>query len=65
MVEQKNIKKGEQINATNIIHETGKYTLPKKLKEKMEISEIKNIKKINLKDIAVMMEKLVLKTTGL
>ena len=31
---KKNIKKGEQINTTNIIHETGKYTIPKKIKKK-------------------------------
>ena len=36
---KKILKKGEQINTTNIIHETGKYTIPKKIKkEKMEIS---------------------------
>ena len=43
---KKNIKKGEQINTTNIIHETGKYTIPKKIKKKKwKFPEIKNITK--------------------
>ncbi len=47
---KKNIKKGEQINTTNIIHETGKYTIPKKIKKKKwKFPEIKNITKNKFK----------------
>jgi len=47
---KKNIKKGEQITTTNIIHETEEYSVPKKFKKKKwESPSIKNILKTTFK----------------